>query len=99
MGAAAQGLEGRDITTTARTVVPARARIAGRDMAIILLASRMEAATGRRGLLVDTEVRAMRRGGDMFVLGVEWTRVVTRAPTTATPEAVRILPTPLRAST
>ena len=96
-----QRLEDRDVTTTARTVVPARGRIAGRDIEripLVPLVRRTEAATGRRGLLVDTEARAMRRRGGMCLLGVEWTRVATRAPTTVVPEAVRTLPTRLRAS-
>ena len=69
VGGAAHAAEDRDIITTARTVARARDRTAGRDMAIILpvlLAAPTEAAISRRGLLVDTEARAMRRLSRVF---------------------------------
>ena len=64
VGGAVYTAENRDVTTTARTVVRARDRTAGRDIAIILpvlLAAPTEAVTSQRGLLMDMEARTMRR--------------------------------------
>ena len=101
VGGAVYIAENRDVTTTARTVVRARDRTAGRDIAIILpvlLAAPTEAVTSQRGLLVDMEARTMRRLCRVLVCEVGWTRVATKAPTTVIPEAVRIPRVRLRAS-